>query len=429
MEAAQKSSRKKKLSDAWLSSQLGKQRARRVEVGDASTESLRVRLGLTGSISFVTFVSVKGKHKGITLGRFPDLSLAGARQETQRVHSLHRSGNPQAGRPEKTFAEVLPAFLAYLAEHRRTPREGARRNSTATAKAYLEKVAAGPLGLRKLGAITAPEVAAVVEERVAAGTPAAANLVHRLLQQMFAWLETKGTIERSPSTVLKAAALGAGQSPPRRRRLSDDELRQVWIALSDEKTPVRHVTRCALRLLFLTAVRSGELREAKLADVDLDAATWRIPAENRKLKKSAEETAGDLIVPLSPQAVAIFRELREAAGNNPWVLAVRRNGEDDHLSDSALATAVKNLINPRVERAPILNMPPWTPHDARRTARSFFTERLDADFHIAERCLGHAVGSRASRAYDPPGGYLPQRRELLNKWGAFIEQLVSAGAP
>ena len=109
------------------------------------------------------------------------------------------------------------------------------------------------------------------------------------------------------------------------------------------------------------------------------------------------------------------------------MLATRRNGNDDHISDSTLATMLQNLSEPRVDRAPVLTMPPFTPHDLRRTARSYMTERLGGDYLIAERCLGHAVGGRVFLTYDS-GDYLPQRRALLEKWAAFVDRLVHGDA-
>ena len=40
----------------------------------------------------------------------------------------------------------------------------------------------------------------------------------------------------------------------------------------------------ALRLLMLTATRPGELRGARWAEFDLDAAVWIIPAERMKMR-------------------------------------------------------------------------------------------------------------------------------------------------
>ncbi|EQD69505.1 phage integrase, partial [mine drainage metagenome] len=57
----------------------------------------------------------------------------------------------------------------------------------------------------------------------------------------------------------------------------------------------------ALKLAPLVFTRPGELRHAEWAEIDLDAATWCIPAHKMKMRASH-------IVPLSTQAVAILRD-------------------------------------------------------------------------------------------------------------------------
>ena len=69
------------------------------------------------------------------------------------------------------------------------------------------------------------------------------------------------------------------------------------------------VVMAALHLAPLWFVRPGELRHAKWADIDLDAAEWRF---------RVSKTKTDLIVPLSEQAVAILRDLHPQTGHQSW---------------------------------------------------------------------------------------------------------------
>jgi integrase len=73
-----------------------------------------------------------------------------------------------------------------------------------------------------------------------------------------------------------------------------------------------------------------------------------------------------------------------------------------------------------------LKMPRWTPHDLRRTARSYWSEKLSIPWDLCERLLGHALPTVA-RTYDT-GSYLEQRREALEKWAAYLERIAGPGA-
>lgn len=59
------------------------------------------------------------------------------------------------------------------------------------------------------------------------------------------------------------------------------------------------VVRLALEAALLTAARSGEVRGATWSELDLDAATWTIPAERMKAGKPH-------VVPLSASALDVF---------------------------------------------------------------------------------------------------------------------------
>jgi integrase len=177
----------------------------------------------------------------------------------------------------------------------------------------------------------------------------------------------------------------------------------------------------------LTAARQGELVKAKWRNVDLDEATWTIPPANRKLKKSVESSARDFVVPLSPLALALFRELKENARASDWVVPSPMHAGSAGFSLVTLSTACRNFFDRRDGKPAALKMPPFTPHDLRRTARSCFTEKLGADHFLAERCLGHAVGGRVTQTYDT-GAYLEQRRALLDKWAVYVERLAKPEA-
>ena len=91
------------------------------------------------------------------------------------------------------------------------------------------------------------------------------------------------------------------------------------------------MTRYAIRLLVLTAVRPGELRQAQWSEFDLDAAVWTIPAARMKARRPH-------IVPLPRQAVAILRQLEEITGHCPLVFAGRNNSARPMSENSMMNT-------------------------------------------------------------------------------------------
>ena len=68
----------------------------------------------------------------------------------------------------------------------------------------------------------------------------------------------------------------------------------------------------------------------------------------------------------------------------------------------------------------------WRFHDLRRSFATHSTEKLSISPVIADKILNHATGQvRGVAAIYQHGEYLEDRRAALQKWGNFIQELVS----
>lgn len=247
----------------------------------------------------------------------------------------------------------------------------------------------------------------------ARGAHTQANKVRIMVKQLFSFAVGRGVVATSPADHLTAATLGF-RYRPRVRVLTDDELKAAWQALDVAKRlslPVRY----AVKILVLTGARTGELRDARWADVDLKTGLWVIPRH-----KTTHEGAKAHDVPLECLTLELFKELRAAAGDSPWVLFSPITGDEDaprreRIEEKAIGHAVRRLVT-------ATKMDPWTPHDLRRVIRSGMS-RLGVPPHICEKVLGHSLG-RINDIYDQHS-FTVERREALAKWAAHIEALVS----
>ncbi len=207
------------------------------------------------------------------------------------------------------------------------------------------------------------------------------------------------------------------------RYLSPDEIAALWNGL-DRSKGMTPTVRLALRLLLLLGVRSGELLQATWDEVDFDAATWTVPIAHQKLTRKQERAARPFVVPLAPAALEIFRQLQALAksiGGSRFVLA-SFHSDGAALTEKSLNHAMRRLFT---GNAPVLTFEGErpTPHDLRRTMRTYLGDKLGIPPHVAERCLNHSLG-RIAKTYDQ-GDYLAERRAALEKWSAYVERLVS----
>ncbi len=404
--------RVRRLSETWLRSQLGKQRPAREEWGDSEKPGLRVRLGKSGTVTWVHYRQVDGKQELVVLGRFPDLGLRAAHERLDVERSRARQGlagvADATADEDMTVEQLVEKFCSSLHAHRRHPAAARRMLDR-----YVLRRRHGFSGL-KVRDVARPAWRAIVEEVVADGHVTQAARLYRLLGQMFSFGVQLGALETSPFVGLRPRAVGAVEPPPRQRRLDLDELRALLSALDAPCARDARTGRLALKLLLLTGKRTGELVKARWDEVDLKAGLWTIPEANRKAGMHA--AIGDEVVPLAPAAAAVLDQLQELAAESPWVLATMHRSKTGHLGATALARAVREM-----RQAGRLKIAHWTPHDLRRTARSYWSEKLGVPWDLAERLLGHAL-PKIARTYDV-GTFLEQRRAALEKWAVYLEQL------
>jgi integrase len=155
------------------------------------------------------------------------------------------------------------------------------------------------------------------------------------------------------------------------------------------------VSALALRMLILCAIRSGEIRGATWAEIDLDRAVWTIPADRMKMRKPHR-------VPLSPQVIAILEHARANRRSDH----VFPNGKGVALSDMALTKTLRDM---GME---------CTAHGFRSSFRDWAAEQTSAPGEVAEAALAHAVPSAVEAAYKRTD-FFERRRELMDDWGRF----------
>ena len=98
----------------------------------------------------------------------------------------------------------------------------------------------------------------------------------------------------------------------------------------------RDYIKLALKLLFLTFVRPGELRCATWNEIDWKNRLWRIPAERMKMKR-------DHVIPLSNQTISALEKLSNITGNSDYLFPGIHNIHQP-MSDVTLLKALKKMV-------------------------------------------------------------------------------------
>ena len=151
-----------------------------------------------------------------------------------------------------------------------------------------------------------------------------------------------------------------------------------------------------LEFTILTAARTGEAIGAQWSEIDLEARTWRVPAE--RMKGGKEHT-----VPLSDRAIEILAALPRSGGD-----VVFENGRAGHpISNMAMIMTLR-----RMGRGDL------TVHGFRSTFRDWAAEQTHHQNHVVEMALAHTIGDKVEAAYRR-GELLAKRRELMDDWASY----------
>jgi len=364
-----------------------------------------------------------GKQKSMAFGAYPSVSLADARTKRDESHGALSEGhdpsvakklkieaNLEAGR--QTFEKIARQW------HENAKAQWAKIHASDIIRS-LERDVFPTIGDLPIAQLTPPLILAVLREIEVRGAVETAKRVRQRISAVFVYGIAQGICQTDP-----AEKLGKVLKPLRKGRqpaITDlVPLRRMINAAEEDYA--RPITRLALRLLALTAVRPSELRGARweeLEDLNGKLPLWRIPAWRMKgdLDRK-EELNGDHLVPLTPQAIAVLKALWPMTGEGELLFPSNRHPHRP-MSENAIGY--------------LLNRAGYHGHHVPHGFRAAFStimnewaerEGKDHDRQVIELMLAHVPTSKVEGVYNR-AAYMPRRRELAMIWA----NLLSDGLP
>ncbi len=351
----------------------------------------------------------EGLEKLMALGRYPEVSLADARERRDRARKKLASGiDPMAERMAEKTAVIVATEHTFekIAEHWLKHWQG---NKSARHSAITRNRLKGNvypiLGGRPIAEIEPMELVRLakgIEER------GASDMAKRILQivgMIFRYAVAHGYSMRNPAAEIRPSDILKPTTKTNMARVDAKELPALLRAI--ELYEGRQLTRLAIKLMALTFVRTSELIGARWDEFDLEARRWCIPAERMKMKTPH-------IVPLSSQAVETLNLLQTLSGKHELVFP----GEQDQTKPMSNMTILKAL-----ERMGYKGR--MTGHGFRGVASTILHEQGFSHDHI-ELQLAHAPRNAVSAAYNH-ALYLEPRAKMMQDWADFLEKTLRGG--
>jgi integrase len=349
-----------------------------------------------------------GRENLLAFGVYPEVSLSEARRRRDEARALLRNGkdpsaekkaakDAQRRNADAAFPKVAAAWLAFK---KRSWAAETYRKAEYVTDTYLIPA------LRRTSITTmttkqgADALAAIAEK-----APALAAKGRQYLGGIVGYAIRHGLREDGKLLSLRGAVPNhdKGHIPA-----ATDPKEVAALAKAIDAYPME-VTRAALKLAMLTAMRPGIVASARWAEIDLDAAEWHVPGERMKTKHAH-------IVSLPTQAIAVLREMLVYSQGREYVFPPLARQKTPHLHRDALSKALRTMgFQGR-----------HATHGFRGMLRTVARERLGIDPDILEAQLAHAKKGDVQKAYDRTT-FGDARRKAMQAWADYIDQLKADG--
>tara|TARA_R110000824_G_scaffold180885_3_gene361436 strand:+ start:658 stop:2085 length:1428 start_codon:yes stop_codon:yes gene_type:complete len=445
-------------------------KAGQVDYWDRDLKGWGLRVSTSGRRTWFVMYRADGRRERFTLGTYPAMGAADAREKALGVlRSLANGDNPaQAKRTGKlvdTFAELAEGYIRYYAKGEKlaTWEDGRKiceanpgfklvgrklvtpagyspddlKENDRAIRAFLAAPETPPAPnkrswrkdqdvidrdllpewrYRKADSITRLDVNRVLDKIVGRGSSVQANRVLEIIRVMYSWAIGTSRVEIHVNPCHEVKKRHKEKS--KERHLSTDEIPLFWPMAGNAEHPAKitEASKLALRLILATAQRPGEVLGMRKAELDANWETsndpgWTIPGERVKNGRTHR-------IPLSPLALDLLREAVALSGESPFVFpSPRGNGP---MLVSSLSHAIA--------RSQFFGLEPFTPHDLRRTASTLMGRKeCGVRPHIVSRVLNHIDQTVRAKHYDPYD-YDDEKREAMNAWSRRLAELIEGGA-
>ncbi len=405
-----------KINVAQIKSLLSKKEAGRHAVGNG----LYFRVSHEGTGFWVVRYSIHGKRREITIGKYPQTSLAEAVSNAAEIklNIIKNNTDPLAEKKRSDATEFK--IVDDLAEDWLKECDRRLKHSNIPRRVYRKDIAPiiGELAIEQ---VNPRDIRAIINRIADSDRPSIANDALMYCKQMFRHAVKLDLHPSNPAEAFSVNDAG-GTEKSRSRALSLEELEKVFKCFRENKDQFTRENYLAVALLVTLGVRKGELIAAKWSEFDLESALWDIPTGRSK-------TGAAITVPLPQITVDWFKELQIRACGSEYVFPSRRASKRrGYISDDTLNHALAKLFGqkvrpgePPVNKMGEVGIEHFTIHDLRRTCRSLLSE-LKVPGHVAERCLNHKLKG-VEGIYDRYD-YFDERKEALEKLAGVLEQVV-----
>ncbi len=352
-----------------------------------------------------------GKESKVSLGAYPHITLARARELSEKNQQLIANGiNPnhlkrekkEAIKQEKIKSKNTFQNLAIerLDKQRETISETHyKRTITAFKNDCFEYI-----GHKHIDEVTAKDIIKIMQVMNSRGVNDSARKLFYAIGKTFKWAVANGYAERNPCADILLEEILGKVSKKHYPTITDDKGIKALLTSIHSYTGETS-TKYALLMLAYTFVRPINIRLALWSEINLKNKQWVIPAKKMKTKD-------EFIVPLSDTLITLLEDIQLYSSDSPYLFPSTKS-KSTPLSDGALLGAIRRMEYTTEE---------FTPHGFRAMFSTIAHEKSNFKYDVIETQLAHSIGNSVSQAYNR-AKYLDERVKLMQWWSNYLDEV------
>ena len=401
----------------------------KVAVTSPAGGGLSVYVRPTGKKVFAFRYRWAGKAGEVTLGAYPSITLANARDlHAEAVGQLNEGHDPKLEREQRikqnrqarTMSELFDDWIEHYSQvpSQKTDRVPTRR--TVEGHRLNWRKHCGELHRIRVGDVSKPMLVRFLS-RVSRTNPVMSRHILNMIRMMLRYSESVGEIDLNVAEAITAKQVHSSQGKMGDRWLSLGELAEFWKTFSSQDSPLAAETIGALQPGILTGARVSEVVGARFSEIDTGSGSWMIPWDRTKGRRGHT-------VYLSSMAIQVIRNARQLSGSDFVFESSRNRGKP--IWSSSVYTGVNRLLgyskNKETERnteSVLAHFESFTVHDLRRTFATLQGEELGTEQGVIDKMLSHIPYSKLHQTYQ----HAEHRERQRIAWQAYADLLAGQG--
>jgi integrase len=375
-------------------------------------QGLTFTLSEAGCATWVLRYRANGKRKELTIGNYPDISIA----EARRLASIERAAidggaSPSVNKATRKKAAATKSTewtVKSLAEDYKLKRlvpSAFAKGTIYYRKADLATLSASKLANRTIASITGQDIVEMLKD--AKNTWTVSKRLLTTTSKLFEHAAGLQAVTNNPcATVILTSVFGPRPPIKQRVMLSEDDLHNLLSTMDTLGVE----NSLSLKVLLATCVRTSELVSARWEDFNFENNSWFVPGPNTKTRRGFH-------VPLTPTVIQWLDQLKILSAGSPFVLPARTAKKlGQTITNRTLWASIDRAF--KTNRLTVIK---FTPHDTRSTAKGHLKNMGFTD-DITELALSHVVKG-VSGIYDVRNEK-PEKRKALEAWANFLNRLA-----